>query len=88
MRNVYLWQTAGSLTGIVNVDMKGCQFLVNLRTWYLHRKHPDGAAEAGLGKGYIAQAVCMCNAGALLGINLKRMNGMWIGHILLNPITV
>ena len=55
--------------------MKDCQLLVNLRTWYPRREHPDWAMKAGLGKAYIAQALCIFNAGSLLGINLKRANG-------------
>lgn len=62
----------------MNIGMKDCQLLVNLRTWYPCRKHPDRAAKVRLGKGYIAQALCI----SLLGIKLKRMNGMWIGDIL------
>jgi len=60
----------------MNIAMKDCQLLVNLRTWYPCRKYPDRAVKARLGKGYVDQALCMFNTGSLLGINLKRMNGM------------
>lgn len=74
--------------GIMNITMTACQLFVSQRYQNPYRKCTNRDVIASHGRGYIAKALCIFNAGYLLGINLKGMNDMLIECIFSNAITI